>query len=111
MQSTVEKFNQYHEEIKLQEATNGESEDIGKECSNLISLISELYNFNVIACNLIYDLIRMFLGSLNEQNVELLLKLLRSIGHQLRTDDPTAMKEIYLMAVAEMKNHPTLAQK
>jgi nucleolar MIF4G domain-containing protein 1 len=54
-------------------------EDQGKECMNLIILISELYNFQVISCVLIYDLIRALLaGTLNEINVELLLKITRS---------------------------------
>lgn len=54
-------------------------ESIGKECSNLIVLISELYNFQVIASFLVYDVIRGLLrDELTEFNVELLLKLLRS---------------------------------
>jgi nucleolar MIF4G domain-containing protein 1 len=51
----------------------------GKECSNLIVLLSELYNFEVISCVLIYDIIRDLLSAeLTEFIVELLLKLLRS---------------------------------
>ena len=56
-----------------------EKDDQGKECMNLIVLISELYNFQVISCVLVYDLIRALLsGDLNEINVELLLKITRS---------------------------------
>ena len=56
-----------------------ESETRGKECSNLIVLLSELYNFQVISCVLVYDVIRSLLdGALDEFRVELLLKLLRS---------------------------------
>ena len=52
----------------------------GKECSNLIILLSELYNFQVISCVLVYDIIRSLLeGDLSETDVELLLKLLRSM--------------------------------
>jgi nucleolar MIF4G domain-containing protein 1 len=55
------------------------SEPLGKECSNLIILLSELYNFQVISCILIYDIIRNLLAAeLTEFIVELLLKLLRS---------------------------------
>jgi nucleolar MIF4G domain-containing protein 1 len=51
----------------------------GKECSNLMVLLSELYNFQVISCVLIYDIIRNLLSTeLTEFAVELLLKLLRS---------------------------------
>ena len=52
----------------------------GKEASNLIVLVSELYNFQVISCILIYDLVRNLLSKpqLSEYSVELLLKIVRS---------------------------------
>jgi nucleolar MIF4G domain-containing protein 1 len=57
----------------------GEASASGKECSNLIVLLSDLYNFQVISCVLIYDIIRDLLSAeLTEPIVELLLKLLRS---------------------------------
>ncbi|KAI6123276.1 hypothetical protein EV401DRAFT_1288685 [Pisolithus croceorrhizus] len=78
---------------------SGPSEDLGKECSNLIILLAELYNFQVVACVLIYDLIRELLSrDLSELRVELLLKILRSSGQQLRQDDPSALKDIVTLA-------------
>ncbi|KAI6102428.1 armadillo-type protein [Pisolithus croceorrhizus] len=78
---------------------SGPSEDLGKECSNLIILLAELYNFQVIACVLMYDLIRELLSrDLSELRVELLLKILRSSGQQLRQDDPSALKDIVTLA-------------
>ncbi|KAL4072651.1 hypothetical protein V8B97DRAFT_1885612 [Scleroderma yunnanense] len=75
------------------------SEDRGKECSNLVVLLSELYNFQVIACILMYDLIRELLSKdFTEIRVELLLKILRSCGQQLRYDDPSALKDIVTLA-------------
>ncbi|KAH9945189.1 MIF4G-domain-containing protein [Epithele typhae] len=72
-----------------------EEEGLGKECSNLIVLLSELYNFQVLSCVLMYDIIRSLLdGDLSEFNVELLLKVARNSGQQLRQDDPTALKSI-----------------
>ena len=54
-------------------------EPVGKECSNLVVLLSELYNFQVISCVLMYDVIRALLdGDLTEFKVELLLKVARS---------------------------------
>lgn len=86
------------------------TDGMGKECSNLIVLISELYNFQVTSCILVYDIIRDLLAKeLSELNVELLLKILRSespefapfladggldSGQQLRQDDPAALKDI-----------------
>ncbi|TFY60458.1 hypothetical protein EVJ58_g5148 [Rhodofomes roseus] len=70
-------------------------DNFGKEASNLIVLLSELYNFQVISCVLVYDLIRGLLdGDLTEFAIELLLKITRNSGHQLRQDDPTALKSI-----------------
>ncbi|RDX57306.1 MIF4G-domain-containing protein [Lentinus brumalis] len=75
--------------------TSTPDELIGKECSNLVVLLSELYNFQVISCVLIYDIIRSLLdGDLTEFKVELLLKIARNSGQQLRQDDPTALKSI-----------------
>ncbi|KAG9009106.1 suppressor of glycerol defect [Tulasnella sp. JGI-2019a] len=67
----------------------------GKAASNLLTLIAQLYTFQVISCVLVYDIIRGFLsGNLGELEVELFLKLLKAIGPQLRQDDPAALKEI-----------------
>jgi nucleolar MIF4G domain-containing protein 1 len=62
------------------ESTPQDQDEPGKEASNLIVLVSELYNFQVISCVLIYDLVRDLLNQpqLSEYNVELLLKVLRS---------------------------------
>ena len=49
-----------------------ENETRGKECSNLVVLLSELYNFQVVSCLLVYDIIRGLLDSeLTEFKVEL----------------------------------------
>ena len=50
----------------------------GKEIVNLISLLSQLYNFHVIGSTLMFDYIRLFLAEINETNTELLLKVIRS---------------------------------
>jgi nucleolar MIF4G domain-containing protein 1 len=52
----------------------------GKECSNLIVLISELYNFQVISSALVFDIVRGLLEKqeMKEFNLELLLKITRS---------------------------------
>lgn len=65
-----------------------------KETTNLITILSELYNFQVVGSNLIFDYIRLFLGNLSELNAELLLKIIRSSGSQLRKDDPSSLKDI-----------------
>ncbi|KAG9667500.1 hypothetical protein KCU99_g8909, partial [Aureobasidium melanogenum] len=74
----------------------------GKETSNLMSLVSELYNFQLVGCNLVFDYIRLFLKELNEANTELLLKIIRNSGPQLRADDPSALKDIVILVQKEV---------
>ncbi|KAL8872003.1 MAG: hypothetical protein Q9174_002289 [Haloplaca sp. 1 TL-2023] len=74
----------------------------GKRMSNLMSLVSQLYTFQVISSNLVYDYIRMFIRDLSESTAELLLKIVRNAGTQLRHDDPLALKEIVLLVQAAM---------
>lgn len=87
MQNVVENYERHHQELQSDEAclpihyqpeTQGQDPK-GKECSNLMVLLSELYNFQVISSVLVFDLVRELLqGDLTEFNVELLLKLMRS---------------------------------
>ena len=53
-------------------------DESGKKLTNLISLLSQLFNFQVIGSNLMYDYIEIFLKELSEINTELLLKIIRS---------------------------------
>ncbi|KAI9461662.1 hypothetical protein BJY52DRAFT_1357376 [Lactarius psammicola] len=95
VQSVVSSYEHHYSTLASAIAGDALSEPSGKECSNLIVLLSELYNFQVISCVLVYDIIRNLLSAeLTEYVVELLLKLLRNSGQQLRQDDPTALKDI-----------------
>ncbi|KAL4926861.1 uncharacterized protein BDV17DRAFT_299427 [Aspergillus undulatus] len=69
----------------------------GKEMINMISLLSQLYNFHVVSSTLVFDYIRLFLQDINEDNTELLLKVIRNSGPQLRQDDPSSLKDIVLL--------------
>lgn len=51
----------------------------GKQSINLVSLLSQLYNFHVIGSPLMFDYIRLFLQEITETNTELLLKVIRSM--------------------------------
>ena len=72
-------------------------EGVGKHTTNLMSLVSELYTFQVIGSNIVFDYIRFFLDELSEINTELLLRIVRAAGPQLRQDDPTALKDIVVL--------------
>lgn len=69
----------------------------GKQTTNLMSLVAELYTFQVIGSNLVFDYVRFFLDELSDINTELLLRIVRTAGPQLRQDDPTALKDIVVL--------------
>ncbi|KAI9735989.1 MAG: suppressor of glycerol defect [Cirrosporium novae-zelandiae] len=73
------------------------TEGQGKEGTNLISLVAELYTFQVVGSTLMFDYIRELLGDLSEHHAEMLLKIIRNAGTQLRQDDPSALKDVVLM--------------
>lgn len=86
IQSLVEKFEIFYKDSNLT-----------KETSNIISLLSSTYSFQLVSSKLIYDIIKVLLKEFNESNAEILLRLIRNCGNQIRTDDPTALKEIILL--------------
>lgn len=78
IQNTVSSYDQFFGALQAT-SENPEESTAGKEASNLIVLLSELYNFQVISSVLIFDIIRGLLDiNLTEFGVELLLKILRS---------------------------------
>lgn len=77
-----------------------------KQVQNLVSLLAELYSFNVVSCGIIYDFFRQLMPTSSESSTndndteefktELILRIIRSSGAQLRTDDSKALKDIVL---------------
>lgn len=89
IQQAVERFRGYHADVP----SDG-SRDASKHTSNLITFLAQTYNFQLIGCNLIFDYIRFLLDDLSELNAELLLRIVRMAGQNLRHDDPLALKDI-----------------
>ena len=89
IQQTVEKFKEYYAQVP-----EDASQNPSKHTSNLITFLAEVYNFQLIGCNLIFDYIRFLLDDLSELNAELLLRIVRMAGQNLRQDDPLALKDI-----------------
>ncbi|KAK5064471.1 hypothetical protein LTR84_000304 [Exophiala bonariae] len=83
LSQTIDRFEQYHT-----------ADSQGKESLNLISLLSNLFTFHVVSSAIIFDYVRILLSKLTENNTELLLRLIRDCGPQLRQDDPSSMKSI-----------------
>ncbi|KAF9162174.1 suppressor of glycerol defect [Mortierella sp. AD010] len=96
IQTLVEQFDNHHTLASSTKSTEMTDETLSavKQCSNLIALVSELYNMQVIACVLVYEFIRWFMTELTEMNVELVVKIVKTSGYQLRQDDPTTLKTI-----------------
>jgi nucleolar MIF4G domain-containing protein 1 len=84
----VHRFESFHEQ---QESASC------KQAVNLISLLAHLYTFHMIGSNLVFDHIRLLLETLNEANAELLLRVVRDAGPQLRQDDPSSLKNIVML--------------
>jgi nucleolar MIF4G domain-containing protein 1 len=99
VQRIVELFDEHYTRATPagQDGPAAAASDSSKETSNLIMLLSEIYNFQVVGSNLIFDYVRQFLGKLSELNAELLLKIIRTSGPQLRQDDPSSLKDIVAM--------------
>ena len=70
---------------------------MNKEASNYMLILCYLYNYGIVHCTIMYDLVRQFIKEFTELDVELLLLILSHCGHQLRSDDPTALKDIVVM--------------
>jgi nucleolar MIF4G domain-containing protein 1 len=99
IQRIVELFDEHYTKATAasQDGPAAATSDSSKETSNLIMLLSEMYNFQVVGSNLVFDYIKLFLGKLSELNAELLLKIIRTSGPQLRSDDPSSLKDIVSM--------------
>ncbi|TPX09606.1 uncharacterized protein E0L32_009207 [Thyridium curvatum] len=91
VQKTVEQFKSQYERAAEQAA---DQTGASKESSNLITFITELYSLKMVGANLIFDYIRLLVSKLTELNAELLLRVIRMSGPQLRQDDPLALKDI-----------------
>lgn len=89
IQQAVERFRGYYAE-----ASSDASREVSKQTSNLITFLAQTYNFQLIGCNLIFDYVRFLLDNLSELNAELLLRIVRMAGQNLRHDDPLALKDI-----------------
>jgi len=61
---------------------------------NSITLLAFLYNLQVFTAPLIAGLIANATESLSELDIEVVVKLVRLCGAQLRRDDPTLLKEV-----------------
>ncbi|KAJ2511054.1 suppressor of glycerol defect [Coemansia sp. RSA 1939] len=113
VQEMMQRFEQFFikgmEEYRANDKSddNGDSLTIEKQCQNLAVFVAELYNFQVISCQLVYDVIRLCIQDINEFTAEILLKIIRVSGVQLRKDDPLALKAIVQQVSDEVGERST----
>ncbi|XP_060731228.1 nucleolar MIF4G domain-containing protein 1 [Tachysurus vachellii] len=80
--------------VRRFDETQRDSSIVGKESSNLASMMAHMYNFQVVHSLLLFDVLKRLLASFMPQDVELMLLLLRNVGFSLRKDDPLGLKEL-----------------
>ncbi|KPI40329.1 Suppressor of glycerol defect protein 1 [Cyphellophora attinorum] len=94
--SLVDRFLDHHQNTTTATTTP-------KEPLNLLSWLSYLFTFSLVASPLITSLISRLLEPLTETNAELLLRIIRDCGPQLRSTDPTALKTIVFRTSAAVE--------
>lgn len=100
LESLVTRFFSYHA------SRSTSSSGTPKEALNLLSLLSNLFTFSLTSAPLILSLTTYLLTPLSEPNAELLLRLLRDCGPQLRTADPGALKRIAALTTSALADLP-----
>ncbi|XP_036138480.1 nucleolar MIF4G domain-containing protein 1 homolog isoform X2 [Monomorium pharaonis] len=78
-----------------------------KELDNIILMISHLYNFKVYGHRLLYQILEKLAAKFTEKEIELILLILRTVGFQLRKDDPIALREL-ILNLQQKANNATL---
>lgn len=80
------------------------SDDDSKILDNIIICIVNLYVTGLISAHVIFELTqRICAEDFKPQSVELILLIIKSIGFQLRKDNPAKMRQLILMAQAKSK--------
>lgn len=74
-----------------------EQDGESKQICNLTLILAYLYNYHIVHCSFIYDVIRQFIDYFSEIDIECLLLLLSHCGGSLRSDDALALKQIVLL--------------
>ncbi|WFD33936.1 suppressor of glycerol defect [Malassezia cuniculi] len=104
LQTTIERFVAAYGPL----VAGTEDEAKARECSNLILLLCHLFNLRLLAAGLMYDMVKLLVGSdfsaivpglapdhsVSETDIELLLRIVQTSGSQLRHDDAAALRSI-----------------
>lgn len=83
LQTTIKKFhNHLNENVE------------NKSLDNVVNILAQLYNFHLFDAKLMYDVLKKLSENFDEKNVECILHILRTVGFNLRKDDPIKLKTL-----------------
>ena len=82
--------------VKKFETIYKNEKDPSKLCHNIIRCLSYLYSFKLLTSVLIYDIIRKLVFECSTLDIELLLIILKTVGLDIRKEDPKSMKDIIM---------------
>lgn len=89
IQAMAKRFHQ----IRENEAKT-ESEFNPKTQENVLLILAHLYSFKVVDHVLIFDIVSLLVESFTSKDIELIVLILRSVGFNLRKDDPLSLKSL-----------------
>ena len=74
-----------------------------KLLDNYLQLVGQMYAFQIVGHELMFDILDGLSDSFKAKDVELILLILRSVGFLLRKDNPTRLKTL-ILKVQKMSN-------
>ncbi|KNE55582.1 hypothetical protein AMAG_01473 [Allomyces macrogynus ATCC 38327] len=69
-------------------------EEHHRACRNMLTLLGFLYNFHIVSCAIIYDLLRALSEGMSEEQLTMILRLIKLCGLKLLDDDAAVLKDI-----------------
>ena len=105
IQTTVEVFLEQFDKQQM-EFSDLETDDaavLPKGSANILTLLAYSYDFGFISCRLLYDIIAVFVAKPNVLTTELLLRIVSVSGQLIRGDDPSTLKDIMSILLANVK--------
>ncbi|TRY62892.1 hypothetical protein TCAL_00367 [Tigriopus californicus] len=89
IQAMAKKFHQIREdESKIESDFNPKTQE------NVLLILAHLYSFKVVDHVLIFDIVSLLVESFTSKDIELIVLVLRSVGFNLRKDDPLSLKSL-----------------
>ena len=89
--------------IELYKVTDDLDNIDSKMLDNYLQLVSQMYAFNIVGHELLFDILDNLSNSFKAKDVELILLVLKSVGFVLRKDNPSRLKT-FIVQVQKRSN-------